>query len=56
MVTSGSPVCSRPVAHVGLTGVSSVTQFNSDLCDFSRQSLYFNNTPVKKVKLHLKKV
>lgn len=35
------------VGHVGLACVSSVTQFNSDLCDFSRQSLNFNNTPVK---------
>lgn len=56
-VTSGSPVGSRPVGHVGLACASSVTQFDSDLCDFSRQSRYFNNAPVKKkVKLHLKKV
>lgn len=33
------------VGHVGLARVSSVTQFNSDLCDFSRQSLNFNNAP-----------
>lgn len=59
MVTSGTPVCSSPVAHLVLARVLFVTQFKSDPSDFCCQSRsacsYFRNAPVKKSNFVLKK-